>query len=182
MARYHIFFSNANRPTPQILFGALAEEGHIFTRPIGGNFVSHLWVVVNLLVVGGEIVIWSQIGVWRAGSILQAAARNDSTRNAGSQILGVEIGKERIHLLVGHTTFIVASHITRPRHNIEIVGIVAQKCHTGCNGAEWIRTQSGSRIGECTALTRTFGEEVVHIAGRACGHEAYGLHTMKAPR
>ena len=65
-----------------------------------------------------------------------------------------------------------------PGDDPEIVRIVAQKRHARRDGRERIVAQGRGGIGQGAALAGAFAEQIVHVAGRARGHETHRLHAV----
>ena len=98
----------------------------------------------------------------RTDIVLQAYSGQDGACDVRSEVLGVIIGKESIHLLFAHAFSRSSSLgiIDGPVAHFEIVGEVAHELNGGGNGTQAV-VQGGSGNGESTALTATSGKDVV---------------------
>ena len=147
-------------------------------RPV--NLVGQFGVEDDLLVGSGSlhIIIRCNVGVRGTDVVLYANAGDDRTLDHRGEILRVEIAQEGIHLAVGHRALVILGHRGGPVADLEVVGEVAHEGNSGGNSLEGATTQCGGSIGEGTALTLALGKQVVHVAGRARGHEVDGAHTI----
>ena len=114
--------------------------------------MAHLRVDDHFLVLSVEVVEGSEVGMRRAGAVLETAAGEHGARDLCRKILGVVVRKECVHLLVSHRTLVVLRHISWPRHDVEIVRIVAEESHVAGNRGERIVAESCARIRKRTAL------------------------------
>ena len=124
------------------------------------------------------IVIRCNVRVRRADIILHADAGDDRTAKTLCQVLRVEIRQEGIHLGIRHRALVRLRYIGWPVGQLEVVGEVTHEGNSRSDGLEGASAQGSSSVGKRTTLTLTLGEEVIHIAGRAAGHEVDGTHTV----
>ena len=156
------------------------EECHQVRIPVDIGSMLELVIIDDLFVLLGsqDVVIRSDIGMWRTNIILYANTCYHWTRNHCCKILGIEITQEGIHLVVSHITLISLCHIARPANNLEVVGEITHEGDSRSDSLEGITAQCCSSIGEGTSLALTLGKEVIHITGRTRSKEIKRTHAV----
>ena len=144
----------------------LLKEGHEGCVPVVLAVIFHLvlqfWIEYYLLVGSRclDIVIRSQVGVWRADIVLQTYAGDVGTRDAGGQVLGVVVREEGEHLGIGHRTLVLSGHIAWPACDVEVVGEIAHESDSRGDGLEGASAQCSSHR-QCTTSTADISSKIV---------------------
>ena len=163
------------------LYVLRSEVVHVVVVPVGSHLMCILGIEADLLCGSvGQVVIGSDIGVRRADVVLHTDGGDDRrlVADAGSEVLRVEVREESIHLFVGHVALVLAGNVCGPVHDLKVVGEVAHEGNTRGDSLELATTQSGSGVGERTALALSLSIEVGHVARRARSHEVERTHAV----